>query len=59
MVINEKILQRKFTISQQIFLAFPTNSPAGIDRGLNVSEKQRVNKYSPESLLFMDVKMES
>jgi len=58
MVIKGKRLQRKFTISQQTFLAFPINSPAGIDQGLNVSEKQRLNKYSPESLLFMDAKME-
>jgi hypothetical protein len=59
MVINEKNLQRTFTISQQIFLAFPTNSAAGIDRGLNVSEKQRGNKYSPGSLLFRDAKRKS
>jgi len=59
MVINEKNLQRTITISQQIFLAFPTNSPAGIDRGLNVSKKQRVKTYSPGSLLCMDANRES
>jgi len=57
--IKGKSLERKFVISQQIFLVFLTNSPAGIDRGLNVSEKQRLNQYSPESLLFMDAKIES
>ena len=46
MVIKENRLERKFAISQQIFLSFPTNSAAGINRGLNVSVKQRVNKHS-------------
>jgi hypothetical protein len=53
MVINEKNLQRTFTISQQIFLAFPTNSAAGIDRGLNVSEKGMLKKAASGVLAIL------
>jgi hypothetical protein len=58
MVIKIKRLQRKFTRSQETFLACLTRIPWTYG-GLNVSEKEGVNQYSPGSLLFMDAKRKS